>query len=505
MARDNLDMVAEVLRYTEPGFYRSMADRIEDPVRAYAEARTDGTSEENLATIKHEAQQSVESVVAEGLVDPDDPTYVNLDAEFFTDSGALDEEKLGRFVKDQISMIAYQQMQWTFAGTSGSFTQITEREMELRGQSLERMLPAKMIAARRQAKRDAERETIPPNTVRLYLHPDGRILNEPTDEDTRIRFDRTADRSGFDWGKTYDINEDIPKDGWTGAFDKDGMWTKVATTTDPETQRVVIDTGPKRVAVLEYAGEAYLVDEEAILVAEATETYYDVQGRVYGTSAVDAAATVVSIKADLAKRGITRLAGVRMGNAHAKETYKTLLADIVDEKTRYIGGARNVAAELAQRAEHDGEVAAAHEVAATVSALAARELPAEVIVEALAEGGRDEITMPVVAVGGDDATLEAFLTSPEVWGTIEPEAAAYLRKTTLPTDTAPETKGRWSRVAQNIVSEPATSRTQEYTQTAMLKAAYAVVVQGKPQAAVGKRVVYRQTVEEIARGVKPTP
>ncbi|MDC7224765.1 MAG: hypothetical protein PQJ60_13550, partial [Spirochaetales bacterium] len=320
-------MIEELLSYFEEGFYQEKDEKIVQALAEYEQGRN-LPGEEGVA-LREQARRELESqLVASGQAE-EETVFINPE-EFFPE-GQRDQDKIDTFRRDMTRSHAGQQMLWSFAGTTGAMTVITEKHLESLGRDLDRLKPA---ALRRKEKAKKEKKKSP-GTVSLYLYGDGSCSEVYDKQKAKLDFNRCRDKSGFDWNQAkYDPNYSVEKKGWFGGLNKEGIWeavdTQPAGTSRPS---VNSQTAPKREIELVSTLNGALIFDAALLLCgpEEEEYYYSLDGELYGAVKTDRSATVNRLKESLkgqSPAGIVLPAGVE---EETRKAYEELLSELSDE------------------------------------------------------------------------------------------------------------------------------------------------------------------------------
>jgi hypothetical protein len=300
-------------------------------VEAYRDAKASGESEGEQGALREAARELFEAEsVASGLREQED-SYINIDAEFFAD-GVLDEESLGKYVKNIIKGHCYQKQLWEYMGTTGSFTVISKAEMRNQGRKYEDYLP---IGYHEPA---AMSRQLPENTVGIYLYSDGSVSGEYDEERAKYRFDVLKDTSGIDWQKGYDPNDEVKKEGWHAGFDETGTWVKVK-----EGSRAgeggIRKQKRAEIELIAYGDGVILYDPGMVLLRADDLLYLTESGEAYGELEADIEGTVEAIRRELDAMGGKQISWVgngRRGDEGILIAYQAVLQDLADPEMQLL-------------------------------------------------------------------------------------------------------------------------------------------------------------------------
>ncbi|WP_040588294.1 hypothetical protein, partial [Alkalispirochaeta alkalica] len=436
-------MLKEILNYLEPGYYSRMSEEIETAVRDYAGVRSSG-DEDQVERARERGRSVVESVLRAGNRSEESPPFVNLDAEFFTTDGALEEDQLRRFCREAVSRVCYQQQLWMLSGTRGSYTAVSERVMEGGGEGLSGELPAGR--AGRRGRWDGPE-------VRQYLHFDGRIRPERDRRYQRVSFGVLRDQSGFSWDRGYDVNYQVKRSG-ERRFDEQGIWCELDDDGEAGEMREIAGSRDRLPQELVYLVELeeglFLYDEEGLLCGGGARRYYREDGSVYGESERDIGETVRILGEEVRRRGGEQLAGVVIPERGDRVgVYREVLGDLAGAETEILRRSEGAARARRWREvqEQRSRAEALESVGAVSLALTGRGYEGAALIAAVEEVSRSGS----VAVEGafDEAGLEEYGAKAEVLRILEGEGLDLVR------EQASQLEGddlrRYSRAVQGVV------------------------------------------------------
>ncbi|SIQ98144.1 hypothetical protein SAMN05920897_1211, partial [Alkalispirochaeta americana] len=436
-------MLKEILSYLEPGYYGRMSEEIETAVRDYDREKSSG-DDDRIKMAREQGRAVVESALLAGSRNAEEPPFVNLDAEFFTSDGALDEDLLKRFCREAVSRVCYQQQLWMLSGTRERYTAVSERVMEAGGEGLAGELPGGR--ERKRGSREGGGEG-------YYLHFDGRIRTERDRKKQRVSFDVLQDRSGFTWDRGYDVNYEVERSRPRG-FDESGIWCERGGDEGKEAAADIFeDTGrvpPERVYLVEFEEGLFLYDEGGVLEAEGARHYYREDGSVYGESIRERNETVRMIVEEMKSRGAEKLAGVVIpGGGDGGGVYRDVLGEVMGEETEVLTRAEGRAKEALwrERTGRKSDALARESVAAVSLALTARGYGGAALAEAVEEVSRSGR----VEVEGrfDTAGLGVYGAREEVLSVLEEEGLDLVRAQASQLEG--EDLSRYSRAVQGVV------------------------------------------------------
>ncbi|MDR1179901.1 MAG: hypothetical protein LBK44_05290, partial [Spirochaetales bacterium] len=321
-------MIREISWYLDDGRFASLAQELESAVRAYAAAR--GGSPAEALRFREDARGLCERHCVQSGLRGAENSFINIDAEFF-DGQKMNEAALEDFIRNIIKAHCYQKVLWTYMGTTGSLSPVTETQMRREGRHLESLFPLS-CAPRGKSRRGRKAAD---NTVEMYLYADGKAGSGYIPEKAFHRFDVLEDTSGVNWSKGYDPAGTIARGGWHGAFDDGGVWVRVDETS-AGTMREGKAPGEGREAgtllVIRDGEHAILYDPENILVSPAALFYFTGAGEPYGRLDADLEKTAEEIRVAMKEMGLSRIKEIACTAAASPETlaaYRAVLKDHV--------------------------------------------------------------------------------------------------------------------------------------------------------------------------------
>jgi hypothetical protein len=251
-------------------------------------------------------------------------------------------QKLGKYSMRSILYGAhcYQKNLWTFMGTTGSMTVITKTEMEQQGQHYEDYLP---VSYKKTHPQHTPIESyIKKGEVPFYMYGDGTISSTYDKKKAKLRFDTLQDKSGFDWSrKGYDPNYEVTKDGWHGAFDKDGYWVRVNDREQKGMNGAVTAARPQPLELIKTGKDtAILYDPGFMLLTPAQIYYLTDTDDVYGAAETSTAETAEQIRTAMKQLGVTHIASAagygknvtdKKQNEETAAKYRKILGDLAAE------------------------------------------------------------------------------------------------------------------------------------------------------------------------------
>jgi hypothetical protein len=342
-------MLKELGWYFDDNRFTNMAAALDDSVRQYAYAKAAGTDEQTVSSLREAARvQFEEQCVRSGLRD-EQARYVNIDAEFF-EGNTLDEQALDTFIKNIIKGHGYQRILWTYMGTTGNFTVISKGEMARNGLRYEDYLP---IQYRKENPGTKPLEgKVGKDTVPLYVYGDGTISQSYIPEKARLEFNRLEDKSGIDWKKGYDPNDEVKKDGWYGTFDRNGDWVPVQVKEGTAGETAEAPLQP--ITIIKDGGVVILYDPGKRLVDTEGIGYVTETGEAYGGLATDEEGTLEELDERMKELGVTRIDAVgAAGDDELEGRYKRLLGDKASPNLYMLdrAGMARIKAERQEKAE----------------------------------------------------------------------------------------------------------------------------------------------------------
>ncbi len=340
-------MIKELSWYIESGRFTDIVKELEEKAGAYASALSSGSAdiqereEEFRALCRWHMKRS-------GWRANEAETFDAM-TELF-DGSEINRKALDKFEKEVVKAHMYQKYLWEFMGTTGSMTVISKTAMKRDGFDHSKYLPIEY--KRNNPPKSPLSPTLKrtPGSVPIYCYLDGSVSSEYDKEKAEVQFDILKDKSGFDWsGSGWDPNYEVKKNGWHGAYDKDGVWTFVRSSdTD--------NAPPSQVAVAESIPSVELIrDEEGILLYDPGKSLLSMalrvwlldDGSVYGAERTDPRRTAGLIRSALGKMGAKKITAVcaetgkkEADAPNAVQTmaeYRRVLGDILSPDARLKG------------------------------------------------------------------------------------------------------------------------------------------------------------------------
>ena len=329
-------MIEELTSYFAESFYTQRDERILRAFDKYQEGL--GLEGEEGIRLKESARRTLEEELVASGQSEEDRVFINPE-EFFP-GGVRNDEKIDDFRRDMIRSHGGQQMLWSFAGTTGAMTVITEKHLESLGRDLDSLKPTGMKRKDRSGGDFPSKGTVP-----LYLYGDGSASSVYQKEKAKLRFDRCRDRSGFDWNqKKYDPNYTVEKRDWFGALNRDGEWVALSSGGDGHTESAEDETALKREIELVPTLNGPLIFDAALILCgpEEEEYYYSLEGELYGAVKTDRQATVDRLKESLAGQSPVGIVLPSGTDEETRKAYETLLEDLVPEQAAKFSHTRSL-------------------------------------------------------------------------------------------------------------------------------------------------------------------
>ncbi len=403
-------MIGEVFNYISEGFYQKKDDEVVQAFDSYER----GLNEDN-PTLQNEARRALESqLVSSGQME-EESAFINPD-EFFP-GGQRDQDRIDDFRRTMTMHHSGQQVLWTFAGTTGSMSVLTEKHLESMGRSLDDLKPAALV---RSEKRKRSPQT-GKNTTRLYLYGDGTASSEYSKEKAKVRFDRMQDSSGFNWNlNSYDPNYQVQKEGWTGAFDKEGDWVRLETESHGEEEGITTTplTQKKEITLIHTLDGPLVYDAALLLASEEEEYYYSMDGELYGGVKNDPGETLKKLQTEL--KG-TEPRALVLPEATPEETKQLYREKLGRDVMIYTEGSPEVKKIIEEDSGTRTELAAVSMSLAAVTRLQRRGLSRKAAVQALSRPG-ETVEVPLNPFNPEDRRELATDLSPKATSWLDTKA-----------------------------------------------------------------------------------
>ncbi len=383
-------MIGEVFNYISEGFYQKKDDEVVQAFDSYER----GLQKDNPA-LQNEARRALESqLVSSGQME-EESAFINPN-EFFP-NGQRDQDRIDDFRRTMILHHSGQQVLWTFAGTTGSMSVLTEKHLESMGRSLDDLKPAALVRSEKRKKTPQTGK----NTTRLYLYGDGTASSEYSKEKAKVRFDRMRDSSGFNWNlSSYDPNYQVRKEGWTGAFDKEGDWVRLETESYAEDEAITTTplTQKKEITLIHTLDGPLVYDAALLLASEEEEYYYSMDGELYGGVKNDPGETLKKLQAEL-KGSVPR--ALVLPEATPEETKQLYREKLGRDVMIYAEGSPVVDKIIEEDSSTRTELAAVSMSLAAVTRLQRRGLSRKAAVKALSRTG-ETVEVPLNPFNPED-------------------------------------------------------------------------------------------------------
>lgn len=305
-------MIKEYNYYITTNRFSQIAEELDSAVRSYADSIGKDSEKELREKARHLCS---EHLVKSGIRNKNN-SFINIDTEFFEGS-ELVEANLNRFIKDVLKAHGYQKILWEYMGTTGMMTEISKAAMQEDGFNYENYLPVEL------REKEASRKTFKLNR----------------------NFNRLKDDSGFDWGKGYDPNDTIKKNGWYSDYDKNGVWTRY-TDGDEKKQGERKENSIKKyvIRLIKTQNGCLLYDPDMILLNPILLWYLNQEQEIYGAEESNTALIVEEIHSQIKRLGAEKITEIAFNGAKPeagsetgrKEEYIKILGNLASENVSLI-------------------------------------------------------------------------------------------------------------------------------------------------------------------------
>ena len=309
------------IKYLKSGFYLDKFNIIDKSVRSYADTKQNkkSTDEEILET-RQNTQGILEHLIVESGFKEEGEEYINIDREFFDESGSFDENKLNDFEKKIIGYYGFQDVNWTFAGVTSCFTPVIKKALKENGLDYLDFLPVE-LRKKEKAKIKDKYKSNDPSKYSLIMYPDGTSSTEYNPDKATISYEELRDKSGFDWQTGYSPDNKIKREGWAAGFNKNGEWEKFKLGESSSNHNQIGSVSSKVIfsenidditnalsfLVIPEDNSIILFDEDGKLIDGEEERYYSITGELYGVREIDINKSIKGITDSLKKQEIKKI------------------------------------------------------------------------------------------------------------------------------------------------------------------------------------------------------
>jgi hypothetical protein len=297
-------MIKELAWYMEDNRFTSLVSEFQTVMDEYAEAKQNGDADTEAK--REKVRRLYEEHAVQSGYRNEDNCFINVDTEFF-EGNSLNQKALNTFMKEIIKSHCYQKNLWTYMGTTGNLTIISRTEMEQQGQKYEDYLP---VSYKKTHPQHTPIESyIKKGEVPFFMYGDGTVSQTYDKAKAKLRFDTLQDKSGFDWSrKGYDPNYEVQKDGWHGAFDKDGSWVRVNDKELKKMKGAVTAARPQPLELIKTGRDTAILYDPGFIMLNPTQIYYLTDtDDVYGAAETSAAEMTEQIQAAMKQLGVTHI------------------------------------------------------------------------------------------------------------------------------------------------------------------------------------------------------
>ncbi|WP_028973398.1 hypothetical protein [Spirochaeta cellobiosiphila] len=375
-----------ILEVSQDGYYQNLSQEIDSTVREYAQRKKDDGTSQEFKDYRDSVQETLKKAIR---FSPQCP-YINVDAEFFSPEGDFDEARLNKFQRQVLLEHTGQQMLWSFAGTTSTYSPLSKDKLKESGIQYEDLLPLELSQSH---------NTQAPQGNQLFIHPSGQISPNKSGGDNKVRYDRLTDQSGFDWTAGYDPGRNIKKD-WEGAYDKDGYWTQAGGAYTEHTPIRGLGNNSQLHLVFLDDTHVILEDPDNILEEGASEIFYTESGDIYGGRQVNSSKSIERVMEVLRGKDIAHLSGVALGhrNDSTEEYYRSLLAPYTKDSIQIYGkNDPQYIQRLKDRDKQKNEQAVSSNILKALNVLVTEPIPSAYITEAINPDYDQEHITPIEA------------------------------------------------------------------------------------------------------------
>jgi len=227
------------------------------------------------------------------------------------------DDDLTKTIKEILLNYAYQDIKWTFAGTTLSLTDISKDNLANNNIKYEDLLPVEL-------KNKNKRKT---DENKIYIYPDGSFSVDQYKK-VKITYKDLADSSGFNWEKGYSFENKVRNKNWKAGFNSQGSWEigdsnknsiqksnyifpSVIKDNDNFTFLIISDEKKKE-------NEAILFDNNSVLLNGSERKFYDKDHKLSKVEKIDIDKSLDKIKDFFKKNGLDKITGIVVNKINNK-------------------------------------------------------------------------------------------------------------------------------------------------------------------------------------------
>ena len=434
--------------FNNESYYQDIDNSIDEIISSYVKIRSDNGLSDNDRTeaITQQQEEIIKILHTSGVVNEDIP--FEFERELFTD-GALNQSKLSSFKKQILHSLSHEEMKWIFAGTTNSYTKVTEKTLTEQNKSLNDLLPNEIKLKKDNAKKITQQPA--QNVYNIFAYPDGTLSSRFDSNRAQFSFDRTQDLSGIPWESGYNSDMEVNKN-WMAGFNKDDVWERF-TIIEPKLDRntvtaespnplISFESNPNidmdYIYVIDInSKEGILYDDKGLLIKEQEEQYYTITGSHYASRKTDPAATATKLKQQFAQKRIEYFSTVIVPDRseETKTLYKKTLGDMIDDNTEF----RTVAdpqlgLDLAKLKETIIENKASSKIIERYRVLHSQGYSDDELYQGLEHDNISPVIERRLSIFGNDNDIETFVSIPAIRDTLDNDTISYMKSLNIPDD-----------------------------------------------------------------------
>jgi len=432
--------------FNQESYYQDIDSSIDEIISSYIKIRNNNDLSDNdrAEGVTQQQEEIFKILHSSGILNEDIP--FEFEREFFAD-GLLNESKLNNFKKQILHSLSHEEMKWIFAGTTGSYTKVTEKTLAEQNKLLNDLLPNEL------KKNNSEKITrqLTQSVYNIFVYPDGTLSSGFDPNRTQFAFDQTKDKSGIPWGSGYSSNMEVKKN-WMAGFNKDEIW-ELFTIIEPKPDRnTVIVEYPNPLisfesefgASMEYvyiidinSKDGILYDEKGLLINEQEEQYYTITGLPYASRKTDLVGTAAKLRQQLDQKGIEYFSTIIVPDKseETKTLYKKVLGDMIDDNTEF----RNIAdpqlsSDLVKLKEILAENKASSKIIERYRVLHSQGYSGGELYQGLEHDNVSPVIEHGLSIFSNNKDIETFISIPVIRETADDETVSYMKSLNIPDD-----------------------------------------------------------------------
>lgn len=511
MAEKKISMHENVLKYTKKGFYQNKAELIENSVMKYVDALKNDLPAKKTQKIKSQSEKTLCNIMVENGFRESDNAFIAIEKEFFTDN-AFDPEKLENFQKQMVLNYSDQQLKWTFAGTAACYSPITKKHIEESGRNYLDILPVELQRDYKEKKQN-QYNTNKKADAHIYLYTDGTTSNNYDANKAKFSFNKTEDKSGFNWKKGYDANNKIKKSNWGAGFNHKNEYEFFTINKETASFKAGNNLSPARfytesseqqnsqLGLLSVPGteEVFLFDNNSELKDSKQDRFYSLSGELYGVQEIDQQSSITNINNYLKKNKVSNLSGIVVANTD-KETisfYKESLKKYINKDTVFYAKNEEKLKEKMQTLKTKvEETEVSQNILTGFFSLSKQGRKGEELYEGLVPAVKSKTYNVNLNIFESKDELNTFVNKPEIKNDLDEESINYLASLQVPAAKQIE----FSNAVQNIIhNHNDLFKHTNIEKKELLETTYNVVVKNKTPETATKTIATEKNLSAFVK------